>query len=201
MTTEHEIEFKNLLTREDFERLSQYFPLPTAHEQTNTYFDTPDFKIKALGGALRIRSKGERYECTLKLPHESGDGLNEFTQQIPKAASQHSLEQLNTATHVLELLSQAGIAKETLIVLTSLKTFRRELAFQGGLLVFDESFYSDVHDFELEFEYHSFEQGQAIFQKLLADYEIPVLMAHSKIKRAMLAAAKQHNTPDTVGGE
>ncbi|MGL6229227.1 MAG: CYTH domain-containing protein [Culicoidibacterales bacterium] len=200
MTTEHEIEFKNLLTTEEFTHLSAQFPLPAAHEQTNTYFDTPDFKIKALGGALRIRSKGQAYECTLKLPHESGAGLNEFTQQLATTFPPHSLEQLQSATAVLDLLAQVDILAETLIVLTSLKTFRREFTFQGGLLVFDESFYSNVHDFELEFEHPDFKQGQAIFHQLLADYQIPIRVAPSKIKRAMLAA-KQHSMPDTVAPE
>lgn len=54
-----EIEFKNLLTKVEYEKLLNAFNVKDEQIicQTNHYFDTPDFTLKDLGSALRIREK------------------------------------------------------------------------------------------------------------------------------------------------
>ena len=80
MSQSIEIEFKNLLSIEEFNRMITYFQLSDDHffRQINHYFDTKDFALKNLGCALRIREKKEHFEMTLKQPHP--DGLLETTQ-------------------------------------------------------------------------------------------------------------------------
>lgn len=49
MAQEIEIELKQLLMKEEFEQLKEYFQLKDEdfHTQTNYYFDTPQFDIKS----------------------------------------------------------------------------------------------------------------------------------------------------------
>ena len=46
-----EIEYKNLLTKQDFERLQQFFKIESNQffTQQNHYFDTKDFRLKKSG--------------------------------------------------------------------------------------------------------------------------------------------------------
>ena len=189
MKKELEIEFKNLVSAPEFTKLTQAFTITDFTEQTNTYFDTFDGKIKALGGALRIRQKHSKCECTLKLPNPNGAGLFEFTQQLPDATT-ITRELLTQALDVLTHLEQYHIRSAELQLLTSLTTRRCEIPYRNGLLVFDESFYNGHHDYELEFEHADFNEGSCIFQGLLAQYDIPIRETPNKIKRAMASLAK-----------
>ncbi|RKJ60851.1 CYTH domain-containing protein, partial [Butyricicoccus sp. 1XD8-22] len=57
MTQEIEIEFKNLLTKEQYEMLLKEFKIDDSKiiRQTNHYFDTPEWHLKTLHAGLRIR--------------------------------------------------------------------------------------------------------------------------------------------------
>jgi len=54
----------------------------------STYFDTPGFDLKSLGGALRIRQIGRRRVQTLKLPVEDSSGLQVFREFEREVAGQ-----------------------------------------------------------------------------------------------------------------
>lgn len=184
MQHELEIEFKNLLTQSEFAQLTAAFHATEFIRQTNTYFDTTDAHIKARGGALRIREKGDAVECTLKLPNPDGHGLNEFTQQLRFEAEKQALTYLEEANEIHTLLGEFAIT-DPLHQLTSLTTKRCEFPYEQGLLVLDESFYSGHHDFEIEFEHFDYELGLEIFTQLLTTHQIPTRQTPSKIKRAM----------------
>ena len=68
MQSEREIEFKNLLTKLEFQSLVGALGLTSTdfQSQTNYYFDTPDnyFKEKKMG--FRLRVLPNRNELTLK---------------------------------------------------------------------------------------------------------------------------------------
>lgn len=72
MTQEIEIEFKNIVTEEEFGTLCKSFSIEVFTKQVNHYFETPNFSLKEAGSALRIRHKGETYTLTLKQPAEVG---------------------------------------------------------------------------------------------------------------------------------
>ena len=72
MTQEIEIEFKNIVTEDEFSTLCQSFSINAFTKQVNHYFETPSFSLKEAGSALRIRHKGETYTLTLKQPAEVG---------------------------------------------------------------------------------------------------------------------------------
>ncbi|MCD8511633.1 MAG: CYTH domain-containing protein, partial [Bacillus sp. (in: Bacteria)] len=73
MSQELEIEFKNMLTKEEFIRLMNiYEPYGNKAVQTNYYFDTNEMQLKRNKCALRIRRKGSHFVLTLKEPHPEG---------------------------------------------------------------------------------------------------------------------------------
>lgn len=194
MTQQLEIEFKNMLTKEEFHHLCESFQLTEEnfHEQTNHYFDTPDFALKNLKSGLRIREVQNRFECTLKEP-ATGIGLTETTDLLTKEAV-HSILTGSSPLHANEVekrLQALKIAPKNLQILGTLFTKRAEIEYEGGLLVFDYSHYADTHDYELEYEVADEVTGKVLFQKFLAQYAIPLRPADKKIARFMSAVNKK----------
>ena len=67
-----EIEFKTLLTKEEYHSLEDFFKDQPPIRQTNHYIDTPDHAIRNNRMALRIRTLADRAELTLKVPQDAG---------------------------------------------------------------------------------------------------------------------------------
>ena len=67
MSQNIEIEFKNMLTEDEFHKFLTHFQITSTDffKQENHYFDTKDFALKEHGCALRIREKKDRFEMTL----------------------------------------------------------------------------------------------------------------------------------------
>ena len=74
MTHQVEIEFKTLLTREEYQRVFAFYQLDRSafHTQTNLYFDTLDHQLKQKKFGLRIRTTEDKAELTLKSPLKEG---------------------------------------------------------------------------------------------------------------------------------
>ncbi|MBO1626008.1 MULTISPECIES: CYTH domain-containing protein [Bacillus] len=186
MTQEIEIEFKNMVTEEEFQVLCNAFSIQSLAEQVNHYFETPQFSLKAAGSALRIRYKGGAYTLTLKQPAEVG--LLETHQSVTKQEAMQMMEtnQLITGP-VLDQLHKLQIPVSTLAYMGSLTTKRAETTFEGGTLVFDHSFYYNHDDYELEYEVQDEAAGKAAFLNLLNKYHIPVRHTKNKVQRFFLA--------------
>ena len=60
-----DVEFKSLLTEKEYNKLLEYFTNAKSDFQTNHYFDTKRFSLKALNASLRVRER-EDFELTLK---------------------------------------------------------------------------------------------------------------------------------------
>jgi uncharacterized protein YjbK len=179
-----EIEFKNLLTKVEYETLLKAFHVEekAVFSQTNHYFDTPEFTLKDKGSALRIREKNNSFEMTLKQPADIGLlettqvlSANDFQLEIeyhefPKGIVQDRLEQLKVIVNTIEYFG-------------SLTTRRVEFPYKDGLLVLDHSLYLNTEDYEIEYEAEDFQHGQIVFQELLKQYEIPIRITPNKIAR------------------
>ena len=72
MSKEIEIEFKSMLTLDEYTELLRYYNVTDEQfvMQTNLYFDTADFQLKHLGMGLRIRRFTTKAEATLKIPQD-----------------------------------------------------------------------------------------------------------------------------------
>lgn len=190
MTQQLEIEFKNMLTKEEFSSLCKTFKLTldNFHEQINHYFDTPNFALKNLRSGLRIREVQNRFECTLKEPAK-GIGLTETTDLLSEKevksilAGQSSIH----ANEVGKRLQLLNINPQELRLLGTLFTKRAEINYEGGLLVFDHSHYLDTNDYEVEYEVSDEATGRVIFEKFLTEFSIPLRPADKKTARFMSA--------------
>lgn len=192
MSQELEIEFKNMLTASEYDLLVHEFRLEESDffTQTNYYFDTADFQLKDRLAALRIRKRELHYELTLKTPEQIG--LLETTQILAEEQVTAILDGANIPVgQVRDALHTLSIDHEDLVMFGSLTTTRAEKDYKKGLLVFDKSFYSDTHDFELEYEVADFEKGKVIFNRFLEERQIPQRPTNNKILRFYEAVYKE----------
>src|SRR5690625_2876685 len=85
MAQEIEIEFKNLLTKSQFDRLLQELPFQQPpRKQTNYYFETKANSLQKQRCALRIRTFNDSFYLTFKEPYKKGGLLethDELTQE------------------------------------------------------------------------------------------------------------------------
>ena len=186
MAKELEIEYKNLLTKLEYQNLLEITNLTkeNIHEQTNIYFDTKNGILKEKRQGLRIRLLPQKIEFTLKVPQkntylEITDILNVF--DLDKSLE----EQIDLSkSEVLNYLANENILVTDLKEIGSLTTKRAEKKLdQNTLLVLDESHYYGVTDYELEMEVLDSTIGQKTFENFLAENNIPVRPAKKKIAR------------------
>ncbi|RHW43231.1 CYTH domain-containing protein [Neobacillus notoginsengisoli] len=179
-----EIEFKNLLEKDEFELVAKEFGIaPGAfRRQVNHYFDTPAFSLKELGAALRIREKSGKYILTLKQPHDVG--LLETDQIISAKEAEKALRQgLLPEGGVASQVRKMGVHFHELAFFGSLATTRAEVSYENGLLVLDHSTYLDTEDYELEYEVEDYHIGKQLFESLLGRLGIPIRKTPNKIQR------------------
>ena len=189
MNEQYEIEFKNSLTKEQYENLLKKFAVPEEDivRQTNHYFDTDEWHLKNLAGGLRIRETNNRIVCTLKVKTDEHTHL-ETTDTLTKEERDDMLNSKGFyAPTVKARLLELNVPIDRLRLLGTLTTDRVELPYEGGLLVFDHSFYLDQDDYEVEFEANDAQVGQEIFLQFLKKHDISVKAADKKIARFMKA--------------
>ena len=186
---EIEIEFKNSLTKQQYEGLLSHFNIVPSqiHHQVNHYFDTPDWQIKNLQSGLRIRQIGDYYELTLKeksAAHTHLETTNELTQSEAEDFMNNGVIQ---APDVEARLKALNIVASKLQLFGSLATDRVEIEYEGGLLVLDHSFYLQHDDYEVEYEAKEEQQGMVIFDQFLKQHSIEKKVTPKKIARFMNA--------------
>ncbi|GEN52881.1 CYTH domain-containing protein [Halobacillus faecis] len=184
MAQEIEIEFKNLLTEDEYEKVYHFLPFKSVElmEQTNYYFETEDLNLKQQGAALRIRQKNGQWTLTLKQPH--AEGLLETHDSLTEEeANLWIQDKMTEKPHVSKQLDGLGISLEDLHYLGSLTTRRKELEYKGAIVVLDHSLYYDKEDYELEVEASSKETGKNVIDEILHSCNIPARETDNKIKR------------------
>ncbi|MBD8035655.1 CYTH domain-containing protein [Solibacillus sp. A46] len=193
MTQHIEIEFKNILTKAQYEELLQAFSIQPDQiiRQVNHYFDTSSNHLKQLQSALRIREFGETIECTLKEKTSEHQHLETTDYITREQADQMLAGNRITLPTVNERLELFDIPMNTLQCYGSLTTDRVEIPYEGGLLVFDHSFYLHCDDYEVEYETNDEKIGKIIFSSFLAKHSIEPQPAQKKIVRFMTALNNQ----------
>ena len=193
MSQEIEIEFKNLLTKVQYEHLLEVFSIDASqiHRQVNHYFDTPGQHLKKLSSALRIRELPDTIECTLKEKTAEHQHL-ETTDIISAEQSKAMLAGSKiTAPSVKARLEHYKVPLTDLHCYGTLTTDRVEIPYEGGLLVFDHSFYLHCDDYEVEYETNDETFGKNVFDKFLKQHNIEPKVAPKKIVRFMTALKNQ----------
>lgn len=184
MSQSIEIELKNILTKQEFNKLIKFFQFNDENffTQENHYFDTKDFALKKAGCALRIRRKNNRYELTLKQPY--GDGLLETNEHLTDEMAENMFQTGKTMVEsIRNLIEGMKIDPNLMQYFGSLTTNRAETAYKNGLIVLDHSYYLNKEDFEIEYEVSNREKGLEVFSELLLHLDIPIRKTDNKIMR------------------
>ena len=190
MSQELEIEFKNLLSKDEYQDLfdSYHFSEVKPIIQENYYFDTEDLVLKEQSCSVRIRivKEQDQAEITLKSPSHNHDHLVETTENIPLAQAQQIMKagQVILPQSIADQLSQEGLKVSQLSLITWLKTKRFEKNYQDCLLVLDHSWYGQASDYELELEAPSHDKGLDLFYTILLEHNIPQRDKVNKVARA-----------------
>ena len=198
-------EFRSLLTKDEYNRLIHQFQGNKTDLQTNHYFDTPRFSLKAQDISLRVKERDDRFEIALK--HKKGYSVNEISIPI----TQSELIELQT-TGLLKLEDLQAelshiIKDQKLINFLSLSTNRLFLNYYSGILFIDESTYQfptimndnkivqlmdHEMEYEMEYEAKDYELGKKEFIQLISDFDIQYKKSDKKIKRAFNTYKRLH---------
>lgn len=156
MQKEKEIEYKFLVSKEDFNRFLSYFDTQGNNAvrkiQINYYYDTDDNMLNKKDVTVRVRQEQDKLKCQIK-KHTNTSMALFFSDEYCGC-----LERLPKALRV------EGIHEE-LLLKGSLVTERREIKFGiCGKLCFDINMYLGVIDYEIEIEYteRDRQSGEAI---------------------------------------
>jgi len=181
MATGTEVEFRTLLTKEEYTKLVNKFKGMKQDVQTNHYFDTQRFSLKATDASLRVR---ERTELELTLKKKKGYNIQYFSQPINQ-------DEFNTIKETGVLLDcelanevQNIIGSQKVVNFMSLTTERIYLPYSNGILFIDKSTYLGVTDYELEYDAKNYHSGKSEFIAIISEFGIQYKKAEKKIKRA-----------------
>lgn len=188
MSTQIEKEFKNLLTKEEYEQLLVHYQLDesAAIHQTNTYYDTDDRQLQSLKMGLRIRTYDNDAELTLKVLLQENEQL-EITDALSLVEANQLIsdKKIKNAGHVASMLKKETIDLDRLKPVGQLSTVRHTFSGEGGVYFLDKSYYQDQKDYELEFETEDLEKGLILFNTFLTYHEIKERKTTQKIQRAL----------------
>ena len=179
---EIEIEFKNLLTEDEYNNLYTSLKLEDKPQiiNKNFYYDDANESLKKANSALRIRYTNNKDEMTLKI---KGSKQNiPLDESFPKEPTVLPI----VPNEIIAELENINIQIKTPILTQKIETIRYELPYKSGLLVVDKTtFLNDIVDYELEFEAKDYNIGLEDFKTLLSEFNIEERKAKPKIARAM----------------
>lgn len=184
MQKETDVEFKSLLTEAEYHKLLNHFKGAKCDFQTNHYFDTKRFSLKAINASLRVRER-ESLELTLKRKK----GYNTDIKSV--AINKEQFEKLKE-TGVVEDEEifddlEALIKDQKVVNFLSLSTLRYFIPYGNGILNIDKSEYLGICDYEIEYTGKSYHQGKADFIQIISEFGIQYKKSEKKIKRAFNA--------------
>ena len=170
---ETEIEFKNLITSDQFKQIRDSFFIDiTPFYQTNFYIDTEDLQIRKNILMLRIRELEDRFVLTLKVPNEA-HVITEYHQILDESVIEKTnIDESDLGADIINVLKERNIDTNTLKIQGQLETIRYERTYKNGLLVLDESRYFGETDYELEYEAKNVSDGKVVFNEILDHYDI-----------------------------
>ncbi|MDQ0351788.1 uncharacterized protein YjbK [Alkalibacillus filiformis] len=188
---EIEIEFKNLLTKEEYERLAVHYIKDSSEikQQINYYFETNDFELRSKRAALRIREKNGEYIATLKQPVENGL-LETHDVLSAEQFDQWLQDDINLPPNINKQLNEIGVTGDQLSYKGALQTNRFEEKNDQYIIVLDHSQYNQTEDYELELEVYDYEYGKRLFSELLKKFKIEKRETSNKIARFFATVKK-----------
>lgn len=177
--TNIEIEFKTEIDKLKYEELLSKLDLEdNIFKQTNYYFDTKDLALNGKHIVLRIRQKGDRYKLTLK--SQAGNSAFENHVFINK---EQALELIDKGIETKKYFDDLDHKVE---FKASLDNYRVSTPYLEGTLFLDKCVYHGITDYEVEYEYHDYDEGKKIFEKFLEANGIKDVQTKRKSEKALL---------------
>lgn len=179
MYNQLERELKLLITEDQYNTIIHSYDFSEPFYQTNTFYDTPDRKVKAAGGAMRIRKKGDTNIFTLKIRTDPITHI-EYEKEIDVDRIQDIKD-----PEILGWLAKYHIPQEVHI-LVSFTTERRVLITENAEFSVDKTTFQNMTDYELEYEYTKDHDGITVFNELLQPFGLKYIKNNpGKFSRAM----------------
>lgn len=197
MAINKEVEAKALLSKEEYQKVVNYFSLTKdkRHKQTNYYFDTEDMLFQSNRIAFRVRhlQKDDTYEMTAKLRQKDGSSI-----ELNKNISYKDFVILLA----LGIMPDCDVKEKLNLLLkgkklyhiATLTTFRYEFKYDDGLLAIDENHYANTLDYELEFEGESMAKCMTAIKNLLNNIGIDYKVNKMGKRARAFKAAKELKT-------
>ncbi len=171
--THVEIEYKTLLSIDEFNQLKNHFENAKLIRQNNIYFKYQNPNIKV---ACRIREIDDNCTLTFKQDHHLGRLETNF-KNIDKNSNFFERED------VKEFLKENNFTEEFLNI-GNLLTFRYQIMENHQEICIDENHYDGIIDYELEVEnIDNIESTLKRFNELCALFKIKTLKPISKFER------------------
>ena len=183
-----EIEFKNLLTKSEYDTLLQTVFSDGNQKkivQQNYYFDTKDHQLKNQHSALRIRRTHSFNELTLKVPSQGHLLETNLSLRDNVCSEILKAKQLKLSTIYADIEIDSISNDSVFYLFNQFETVRFEQTRGDHLLVLDQTtFQNGIVDYELEVESQSPETGLIFFNSFLEKHAIKKQKALPKIARA-----------------
>lgn len=178
LTKNIEIEFKTIVSKEKYDTLLKDFGLQdNIFKQVNYYFDTDHYDLNNQQIVLRIRKKRDTYyKVTLK--SQSTRGAFENHVLLSKEQAEEMIKNGFSTKDFFEDIDYYVTFK------VSLDNYRVSTPYLEGILFLDRCEYCNTTDYEIEYEVRNYDEGLAIFNNFLKEYQIELHPTKRKSERA-----------------
>lgn len=186
MHTNHEIEYKTLISESLFHKLCAAYPEAIVYDQTNVYYESESMSLKSMGFAIRIRDLDGKHLFTMK--QKANQGHQEYELYLDENTPQaFNHPELNA-------LFQHFCIQGPFKAIGSLHTLRRSIRFSYGELCLDENEYCGIKDYEIEFEIDAAhpKEAEQEFNQLLDRFQITYMQAEAKRTRCLHQRKKEN---------
>lgn len=139
-----ELEYKTLVNEEQFHTLMSFYPPTEEIVQINHYFDDELFSDLNQHHVIRVREFVDSFEFTMKY-YDEKHNLHEISKAMNSA-------DLLSDPDVTAFLQERAIDVVSLKEFACLKTIRKIFRDGYGELCFDENYYGNTMDYEIEYE-------------------------------------------------
>ena len=157
-----EKELKSILSKEQYNKISEMLNWEKDYTQVNYYFDSEDKYCLKNATTVRIRYKNEKYMIQVKVPIKLDQALHikkEFEKSIPGFKDVISGSEISFLTGLQDFPTVAHFG--------SLSTRRKEYSFGSTLICLDYNEYNDIKDYEVEIEFEN-EPDPEVMEKLFS---------------------------------
>lgn len=181
MAKEALAEYKTLLTKDEYLNIFNNINTDNGNLQTNYYFDTKRFTLKASEAALRVK---KRDNLVLTLERKKGYQLIRYDEDITEQEFNELLSTGKVENQKIQADLLDIIKDQPVINFLTLSTYRITFPFKKGKVALDKCEYCGTTDYELEYTGANRELAKLEFIELIKLYNIAYKKSQLKLKRA-----------------